>query len=148
MGALGDFIRKKAREAVYSKVGAFNTLTEGKTSGGWFVGKTNPERTTIIDPNTNKTYDLIYTGQVQEYALAKIMNAKTAHAYGNPPRYQPSVEGAEVKGFLLYIDTEEPPYTRPYYPAVFDPNLWIRYLTLEEAPGYRQTDISYRWVMP
>ena len=136
MGSLGDFIRKTARDAVHSKLNTFSTETQGsasggKSSGGWFVGKTNPERTTITDPSNNKTYSLTYTGQIQEVAVARVTSPTTAYAYGNPPRYQPNVDWDEKKYAYAVFDviySYPTPWDSLFYVAKFpnegDPDLY------------------------
>lgn len=82
-GAAGNFIRKTAADAVRANIDQYNTLTSNMAGGSWFIGKVSSDKNTVEDP-AGITYKLTYTGQVQQFALARRLSANQAHVIGSP----------------------------------------------------------------
>jgi len=102
-GKGGDFVRRVAAQSVRSIIDQYNTLTTDSSGGEWFIGKVSADKTKIQDP-AGITYKLKFTGQVQQYTLARRLTPTLALAIGTAPLNQLNVEGG-IKAYLIEYDS-------------------------------------------
>jgi hypothetical protein len=102
MGSAGDFIRKVAAEAVRAAASQFSDQTGGgnDAASGWFIGKVSSDKNKILHPNGTE-YDLVFTGQIQDFSQALIVSPGLAYAIGTEKLRAPVLDGGGLVPWFI-----------------------------------------------
>lgn len=101
-----DFVRREA--ALAAKLD-FNASTQANSAQSpYFRGQINADRTKITDTNTNKEYNLSFTGNPREFEYAVAISDSEAIVNAQTSKFVPHVDGnTELDYFFSYYAADE-----------------------------------------